>query len=144
MFDYLCRLSRSDTMPSTQNTKSLQRVHSTNQGRVQLGLAGYYKYRAENLMFGFNAGILSQLRSFCNQPSNPSNHAHHVTYYNTTVDLPPCCYPEYLPYCYSSVGGSNHRPRLNPSLLQSHNGISAPPHSTKLVIERFTHGSFDE
>ena len=58
-------LSSSGIMPSARNSKSLQRVVSTDEGRVQLGVSNYYKYRAETLMFGFNANILSELKCFC-------------------------------------------------------------------------------
>lgn len=52
-------------MPSTPNTKSLQAVCSTSDGRYKLGMSNYYKYRAANLMFGFNTGITGTLRNFC-------------------------------------------------------------------------------
>ena len=54
-------------MPSTRNSKVLQSMTTTNDGRAKLGLANYYKYRAGNLMFGFNADITSTLGSFCTQ-----------------------------------------------------------------------------
>eukprot|EP00854_Cymbomonas_tetramitiformis_P005309 gene5309-6453_t len=54
----------SGEMPSTLNTKSLQSVCGTDDGRYKLGLSNYYKYRAANLMFGFNTGLMRQLRSF--------------------------------------------------------------------------------
>ena len=53
------------TMSSTPNTKSLQPVTGTDDAVYKLGRSHYYKYRAANLMFGFNTGILSKLRSFC-------------------------------------------------------------------------------
>ena len=52
-------------MPSTHNSKVLQSMTTTDEGRAQLGLANYYKYRAGNLMFGFNVDITSTLGSFC-------------------------------------------------------------------------------
>ena len=52
-------------MSSTLNTKSLQSVCGTEDGAYKLAQSNYYKYRAANLMFGFNAGILRKLRSFC-------------------------------------------------------------------------------
>ncbi|CAE8670279.1 unnamed protein product [Polarella glacialis] len=55
----------SGDMPSTPNTKSLQAVVGTDDGRFKLGLSNYYKYRAANLMFGFNTGVTRTLRSFC-------------------------------------------------------------------------------
>lgn len=52
-------------MSSTPNTKSLQPVCGTDDGRYKLAMCNYYKYRAANLMFGFNTGITGTLRSFC-------------------------------------------------------------------------------
>jgi hypothetical protein len=50
-------------MASTPNTKSLQLVTSTEVNKLARG--DYYKYRAANLMFGFNAGIMQGLECFC-------------------------------------------------------------------------------
>jgi len=59
------RLTSEGPMSSTLNTKSLQLVTSADLEAVQkLGSADYYKYRAANLMFGFNAGIISNVESF--------------------------------------------------------------------------------
>jgi len=54
----------SGTMPSTLNTKSLQPVTGCDDGGAKLGLSHYYKYRAANLMFGFNTGMLMRLQCF--------------------------------------------------------------------------------
>lgn len=51
-------------MPSTPNTKSLQMVRDTKDAAYKLARSNYYKYRAANLMFGFNAGIFRDLDSF--------------------------------------------------------------------------------
>lgn len=53
------------TMSSTPNTKQLQAVYSTEDASSKLASHNYYKYRAANLMFGFHAGIIKQLHSFC-------------------------------------------------------------------------------
>ena len=55
----------SGTMSSSPNSKSLQPVCGTDDAGYKLGLSNYYKYRAANLMFGFNTGVLKQLNSFC-------------------------------------------------------------------------------
>lgn len=52
-------------MPSAPNTKSLQHVCGTEDGVHRLGRLNYFKFRASNLMFGFNAGIMGCLGSFC-------------------------------------------------------------------------------
>jgi hypothetical protein len=52
-------------MPSTLNSKSLQPVFGTDDGAYKLAGPNYYKYRACNLMFGFNTGIMSSIKSFC-------------------------------------------------------------------------------
>eukprot|EP00931_Biecheleriopsis_adriatica_P048723 TRINITY_DN28156_c0_g1_i1.p1 TRINITY_DN28156_c0_g1~~TRINITY_DN28156_c0_g1_i1.p1 ORF type:complete len:2295 (-),score=500.02 TRINITY_DN28156_c0_g1_i1:122-7006(-) len=54
----------SGEMSSTPNTKSLQPVCGADDARYKLGMSNYYKYRAANLMFGFNTGITRTLRSF--------------------------------------------------------------------------------
>ena len=51
-------------MASTPNSKALQRVRSTEGAAPKLGRGHYYKYRAENLMFGCNAGAMWGLQSF--------------------------------------------------------------------------------
>ena len=51
-------------MSSTPNTKSLQPVTGTEDAARKLARSNYYKYRAANLMFGFNAGIFRELDSF--------------------------------------------------------------------------------
>ena len=51
-------------MPSTPNTKSLQPVCDCDDGVYKLGRSNYYKYRAANLMFGFNTLITSKLSCF--------------------------------------------------------------------------------
>jgi len=51
-------------MASTLNTKSLQPVTGTEDAARKLARSNYYKYRAANLMFGFNAGIFRDLESF--------------------------------------------------------------------------------
>ena len=48
-------------MSSTLNTKSLQPVTGTEDGRYKLCGHHYYKYRAANFMFGFNAGIMRKM-----------------------------------------------------------------------------------
>ena len=52
------RFTLSGSMPSTVNTKTLQPVTGTEGAVVKLARSSYYKYRAINFMFGFNAGIL--------------------------------------------------------------------------------------
>ena len=52
-------------MSSTLNSKSLQPVLGTDNGALKLARSAYYKYRAANLMFGFNTGITLRLGSFC-------------------------------------------------------------------------------
>jgi len=51
-------------MSSTPNTKSLQLVTGTEGAARKLARSNYYKYRAANLMFGFNAGVIRGLDSF--------------------------------------------------------------------------------
>ena len=58
------KFSLSGTMASTLNTKSLQYVTGCENALSKLALSHYYKYRACNLMFGFNSLILNKLRSF--------------------------------------------------------------------------------
>lgn len=64
LHDY-CRFSALGAMSSTPNTKSLQPVFGVDDARYKLARSNYYKYRAANLMFGFNAGILRHLKAFC-------------------------------------------------------------------------------
>jgi len=52
-------------MSSTLNSKSLQPVFGTDDAPYKLAQSNYYKYRACNLMFGFNTGIMSSIKSFC-------------------------------------------------------------------------------
>ena len=65
------KFSLDGPMSSTLNTKSLQLVTSCDSGGSaggavrQLARSDYYKYRAANFMFGFNAGIVGHLESFC-------------------------------------------------------------------------------
>lgn len=59
------KFTLSGAMPSTINSKSLQPVLSTNDAAYKLARSNYYKYRAANLMFGFNTGIMLTLTSFC-------------------------------------------------------------------------------
>eukprot|EP01043_Picozoa_sp_COSAG02_P023858 COSAG02_NODE_1285_length_13457_cov_11.145606_9_plen_1761_part_00 len=59
------KFTLSGAMSSTINSKSLQPVLSTNDAAYKLARSNYYKYRAANLMFGFNSGIMLTLRSFC-------------------------------------------------------------------------------
>ena len=59
------KFSLDGAMASTPNTKQLQAVSSTDDAASKLAMQDYYKYRAANLMFGFNAGIISTLASFC-------------------------------------------------------------------------------
>jgi hypothetical protein len=49
---------------SSPNTKSLLLVSGTDDAVGKLARGDYYKYRAANFMFGFNAGILSGLETF--------------------------------------------------------------------------------
>eukprot|EP00928_Gymnodinium_smaydae_P100356 TRINITY_DN9823_c2_g4_i1.p1 TRINITY_DN9823_c2_g4~~TRINITY_DN9823_c2_g4_i1.p1 ORF type:complete len:2328 (+),score=476.05 TRINITY_DN9823_c2_g4_i1:208-6984(+) len=56
----------SATMSSTPNTKSLQLVCDADEDAIhKLCKSNYYKYRAANLMFGFNTGITARMGSFC-------------------------------------------------------------------------------
>ena len=69
------KFALSATMSSTPNTKSLQLVcDADNDAVFKLGRSSYYKYRAANLMFGFNTGITGRLGSFVAAPrrSNPT------------------------------------------------------------------------
>jgi len=59
------KFSLDGAMASTPNTKQLQAVYSTDDAESKLAMHDYYKYRAANLMFGFNARIISSLSSFC-------------------------------------------------------------------------------
>ena len=59
------KFTLSGAMSSTLNTKSLQPVFGTDDAVSKLAQSQYYKYRATNLMFGFNAGIMHGLQAFC-------------------------------------------------------------------------------
>lgn len=54
----------SGKMSSSLNTKSLQPVTGTDDAKYKLCSFNYYKYRAINMMFGFNTGIMRRLHSF--------------------------------------------------------------------------------
>ena len=58
------KFQMSDKMPSTLNTKSLQPVCGVDDARYKLCMFNYYKYRAANLMFGFNTGIMRKVGGF--------------------------------------------------------------------------------
>lgn len=51
-------------MSSSPNTKSLQFVCGCEGAALQLARSDYYKYRAANLMFGFNSNMLASLENF--------------------------------------------------------------------------------
>lgn len=51
-------------MSTSPNAKNLQLVRGTDDGVRKLAGSDYYKYRAANFMFGFNAGIMAGVRSF--------------------------------------------------------------------------------
>ena len=55
----------SGEMSSTRNSKSLQPVFGTDDAVHKLGRSHYYKFRAANLMFGFNSNITNRLLNFC-------------------------------------------------------------------------------
>ena len=55
----------SGEMSSTRNSKSLQPVFGTDDAVHKLGRSHYYKFRAANLMFGFNSNITNRLLGFC-------------------------------------------------------------------------------
>eukprot|EP00977_Amphora_coffeiformis_P007408 scaffold1600_cov179-Amphora_coffeaeformis.AAC.23 len=60
------RFTLEGAMSSTPNTKSLQPVTGHEDAVDKLAKCGnYYKYRAANLMFGFNSNIMMGLESFC-------------------------------------------------------------------------------
>jgi hypothetical protein len=59
------RFTLCGALSSTLNSKSLQPVFGTDDGAYKLAQSNYYKYRACNLMFGFNTGIMSSIKSFC-------------------------------------------------------------------------------
>lgn len=59
------KFTLSGAMSSTPNTKSLQPVRSATGAARKLAGSDYYKYRAANLMFGFNSNIMHHLDSFC-------------------------------------------------------------------------------
>ena len=54
----------SGAMHSTANTKELMTVLGSDDAVPKLARSHFYKYRAANLMFGFNTAILHRLRSF--------------------------------------------------------------------------------
>lgn len=54
----------SGKMSSTLNSKALQAVVGVDDGRYKLCLFNYYKYRAANLMFGFNTNIMKKILCF--------------------------------------------------------------------------------
>ena len=54
----------SKTFPGVPNSKSLQAVVSTEDAIYKLARSNYYKFRASNLMFGFNTNIMLRMRSF--------------------------------------------------------------------------------
>jgi hypothetical protein len=56
------KFSLSGAMSSTLNSKSLQPVYGTDDAVYKLGQSNYYKYRAGNLMFGFNTNITCRLK----------------------------------------------------------------------------------
>lgn len=58
------RFSLDGAMSSTPNTKSLQGVCGTEDATSKLARSQYYKYKAANLMFGFNSHIMAGLDSF--------------------------------------------------------------------------------
>jgi hypothetical protein len=59
------KFSLGGAMSSTPNSKSLMPVFSTDDSVWKLAQSNYYKYRACNLMFGFNTGIMMGLKNFC-------------------------------------------------------------------------------
>lgn len=59
------KFSQTGAMPSSPNSKHLQPVLSTDDAHSKLCQSDYYKFRAGNLMFGFNAIIISSLKNFC-------------------------------------------------------------------------------
>lgn len=59
------KFSLDGAVASSPNTKQLQAVYSTEDADSKLAMHDYYKYRATNLMFGFHAGIIKTLESFC-------------------------------------------------------------------------------
>ena len=58
------KFSLTGAMSSTINTKSLQQVMGTEDAVYKLAGSNYFKYRAANLMFGFNINIMRNLCSF--------------------------------------------------------------------------------
>ena len=58
------KLQSEGAMSAVLNTKSLQPLTTTEDGRSRVGQAHYFKFRPANLMFGFNSRMLIQLRSF--------------------------------------------------------------------------------
>lgn len=58
------RFALDGAMSSTANTKLLQDVCGTEDATSKLARSHYYKYKAANLMFGFNAHILAGLNCF--------------------------------------------------------------------------------
>ena len=64
--------SNQGPVSSTPNTKSLQPVLGAEDGVYKLARLGYYKYRAANLMFGFNTHVTSRLAPTPNPNPNPN------------------------------------------------------------------------
>ena len=59
------RFTHCGSMSSIPNAKSLRPVTGTDGAVFSLARYDYYRYRAVNLMFGFNSGIMHGLRGFC-------------------------------------------------------------------------------
>jgi hypothetical protein len=59
------KFTLSGAMSSTPNSKTLMPVFGTDDAVWKLAQSNYYKYRACNLMFGFNTAIMMGLKSFC-------------------------------------------------------------------------------
>ena len=58
------KFSLTGTTQSSPNTKTLNHVLGTNEAASKLASSHYYKYRAANFMFGFNAGIMLNVNDF--------------------------------------------------------------------------------
>lgn len=58
------RFHTEGAVASTPNTKSLQAVRGTEGAVHKLARSDYYKYRAANLMFGFNSNVVADLLCF--------------------------------------------------------------------------------
>mmetsp|Transcript_31959 Transcript_31959/g.48617 ORF Transcript_31959/g.48617 Transcript_31959/m.48617 type:complete len:1929 (-) Transcript_31959:223-6009(-) len=76
-------------MSSSSNTKSLQRVFGSDDAVLKLARADYYKYRAANLMFGFNASIMHGLESFYEFNAFRKNQL--LMFYEETKSAMHCC-----------------------------------------------------